>query len=75
MPSALNDSDLNYYRSRMAAELALANSSGDPHVARAHRELAAKYRGLTSASVPDDCDLERLAAPVAGIPGPPAHAF
>lgn len=66
MPSLLNECDLNYYRSRMAAELTLAARAGDAQVARAHRELAAKYSHLTADTPPSEDDFAALPPPVTG---------
>lgn len=67
MPNVLTESDLGYYRSRMAAELALASSTGNSAVTRAHRDLAAKYDRLISATAPDSDDLRDLPP---GVPAP-----
>ena len=62
MLNALTKSDLDYYRSRLAAELALAAGAADAQVARAHRELAAKYSRLLTAEVPNDDEFDGLQA-------------
>ena len=76
MPNDLTKSDLDYYRSRMAAELALAAGAADTQVARAHRELAANYGRLPTANnkVPNVDEFDDLLLPVAVASRPPIHA-
>ena len=57
MPNVLTDSDMDYYRSRMAAELALAASADNAQVSRAHHKLAARYERMIAA-VPDNDSLD-----------------
>ena len=74
MPSDLTKSDLDYYRSRMTAELALAAGAADAQVARAHRELAAKYSRRLAPGGRNDGDFDALLVPVAVASRPAVHA-
>ena len=74
MPNDLTQSDLDYYRSRMAAELALAAGAADAQVGRAHRELAAKYSRRLAPEGPNDDDFDDLLVPVAVASRPAVHA-
>ena len=73
MPTVLTECDLSYYRSRMAAELALAASTGHSDVTRAHRDLAAKYDRLISSTAPESDYLSDL-PPGVPAPRPAIHA-
>ena len=46
----MNETDLEYYRSRIAAEEIAAQRAGSPQAARSHKRLAEEYASLIIAA-------------------------